>query len=250
MVRIFLLLLLPVALALPLCAEPSLAPLPDDEAARSLIQNWRSRQVWLADTQLNFLGVIEGSSTLMDMGKVGFILEQVGGRGRRYLNRDDHEWVFKAVEEQSAAELERNLPAMVTYLQLGTASELYWRQARMSTPPFGRRKGLDEIRDIAKSVFDFRNEQVDRVRRGHIAPERVLTAGNLSEFGDARRLETLRGAFQVGQAQFINQRNLVIFVALGVELLISLFIALAFLRPRPALIIELNARYQEPAPTV
>ncbi len=250
MVRSFLQLFLPLALVLPLCAEPSLPPLPDDEASRNLIQNWRTRQEWLADTQLNFLGVIEGSSTLMDFGKVGFILEQVGSRARRYLNRDDHEWVFEAVEGQSAAELERNLPAIVTYLQLGTASELYWRQARSNKPPFGQRKGLTEIRGIAKSVFDFRNAQVDKVRRGHIAPNRVLTARNLSEFGDPQRLTTLRGAFQVGQAQFTNQRNLVILLALGIELLISLFIALAFLRPRPAVIIELNARYQEPAATM
>ncbi len=250
MVRSFLQLFLALALVLPICAEPSLPPLPDDEASRNLIQNWRTRQVWLADTQLNFLGVIEGSSTLMDLGKVGFILEQVGSRARRYLNRDDHEWVFEAVERQSAAELERNLPAIVTYLQLGTASELYWRHAKSNKPPFGQRKGLTEIREIAKSVFDFRNEQVDKVRRGHIAPDRVLTARNLSEFGDPQRLTTLRGAFHVGQAQFTNQRNLVILLALGIELLISLFIALAFLRPRPAVIIELNARFQEPAATI
>ncbi len=222
-------------------AESALPPLPADEDSRRLIQRWRDRQEWLADTEANFLGVVQASSTLMDLGKVGFILEQIGGRARRYLNRNDHEWVFDAVEGQSAAEMERNLPAIVTYLQLGTASELYWRLARANKPPFGQRKGLLEIRGIAKGVFDFRNEQAERVRRGRIAADRVLTAGNLGEFGSAEKLKSLRAAFRAGRNQFVNQRNLAVLVVVAFELTIGLLIALVFLRPRPALITELNA---------
>ncbi len=222
-------------------AEPALPPLPADEDSRKLIQRWRNRQEWLADTEANFLGTVQADSTLMDLGKVGFILEQIGGGARRYLNRNDHEWVFEAVEGQSTAEMERNLPAVVTYLQMGTASELYWLLARANKPPFGRRKGLLEIRGIAKSVFDFRNEQAKRVRQGHIAADRVLTAENLGELGDSEKLKSLRAAFQSGRDQFVNQRNLVILVVLAFELAISLLIALVFLRPRPALITELKA---------
>ena len=237
--------LLPVLLLAALAplpgAEPILPPLPADEDSRKLIQRWRNRQEWLAETEANFLGTVQADSTLMDLGKVGFILEQIGGRARRYLNRNDHEWVFEAVEGQSAAEMERNLPAIVTYLQLGTASELYWRLAKANKPPFGQRKGLLEIRGIAKDVFDFRNEQVERVRKGRLAVGRVLTAGNLGEFGSAEKLKSLRAAFRNGRDQFVNQRNLVILVAVAVELSIGLLIALVFLRPRPALITELNA---------
>lgn len=241
MPRLLLLLLLLAALPPLPGAEPPLPPLPQDENARNLIERWRGRQEWLADTEANFLGAIEADSTLMDLGKVGFILEQVGGRARRYLNRNDHEWVFDAVEGQSPAEMERNLPAIVAYLQLGSASELYWRLARANKPPFGQRKGLLEIRGIAKGVFDFRNEQLERVRKGRIAPARVLTAGNLGEFGSAAKLKTLRAAFQAGRNQFINQRNLVIVAAIAFELAAGLLIALLFLRPRPAMITELNA---------
>ncbi len=228
-------------LASPAAADRPLPPLPADEDSRKLIQRWRSRQEWLADTEANFLGVVHADSTLMDLGKVGFILEQIGGGARRYLDRTDHEWVFEAVEGQSAAEMERNLPAIVTYLQLGTAAELYWRLARANKPPFGQRKGLLEIRGIAKGVFDFRNEQLERVRKGRIAPDRVLTAGNLGEFGDAAKLQSLRAAFRAGRDQFVNQRNLVVLAALAFQLAIGLLIALVFLRPRPALITELNA---------
>lgn len=242
MPRLLLLLVLLVPYPAPLPgAETALPPLPADEDSRKLIQRWRERQAWLADTEANFLGTLQADSTLMDLGKVGFILEQIGGRARRYLNRNDHDWVFEAVEGQSPAEMERNLPAIVTYLQLGTASELYWRLARANKPPFGQRKGLTAIRGIAKGVFDFRNEQVERVRKGRIAPSRVLTAGNLGEFGSAAKLKSLRAAFQDGRDQFINQRNLVILAAIAFELALGLLIALAFLRPRPAMITELNA---------
>ena len=77
----------------------------------------------------------------------------------------------------------------------------------------------------------------------------MLTAQTLGKFGSGDKLQRLRSAFEVGQDQFVNQRNLVILVVFAVELLTSLFIALVFLRPRPAVIVELKVTYVGREPT-
>ena len=131
---------------------------------------------------------------------------------------------------QSQDEFERNLPYIVNYVRLATAARNYNWNARLKEPMVGKRKGMETVRSIAKSVHDFREKHVEGVKAGTVNPSEVLTRANLGDLGEPILVRTLRRAFLDGQDQFANQRNAVVFVLLGIELIISYFVAVFVIR--------------------
>jgi len=200
---------------------------------QQLVSGLRARMAELAELESRFQGKISvevTSGPFSDIGKVDFILSQAHFVPRRFLHYQDHNFIFTAVEGQSHEELESNLAAIVNYVQLSTVSRWYNYRARRRLPLVGRRAGLAEVQEIAKKVYDFREQQLALIESGGVRPSQVLSRANLGELSDPNLLRDLEMSFQAGQSQFTLQRNLVLVVLLGVELAISFLIAVLFLR--------------------
>jgi hypothetical protein len=207
-----------------------------DSYERRLVEAWRERQAEVLDLERKFQGSIGGAS-LLELGRVGFILEQTWPISRRFLDRDDHEFVFHAVREQSEKEIEANLPALVTYLKLSTSAQAFLPVARSRKPLLGRRKGIDTLAAIAREVYEFRSRQLQRIHAGQIAPGQVLTKANLGIFGERGTLQRLEIAYEEGQRQFSLQRNLIVLAVLAVQLHIGLLVALWIRRRNDSLVV-------------
>lgn len=225
-----------------LAAAPAPIPPELDEQHRALIASFRDWLVDVAEIEKRFQGGIESSDgPFVNLGKVEFILRQARHWPRSFLHHQDHNLVFSAVKGQDDAELERNLPAIINYIQLAVASRNYHWKARRVSPLVGKREGFETVQGIARRVFDFRNQQLDLLLDEEIVPSRVLTKENLGELGEAALLPELRDAFHAGQSQVTLQRNAVMLVVFAAELVFSFAIAVVFLRRRrPATVIELN----------
>ncbi len=222
-----------VLVASSLAAAP--APLPPglNESELSIVLAYRARIDEVIEAERKFQGTLESTEgPFLDLGKVDFILQQTAAWPRNYLHDQDHNFVFSAVKGQSEAELERNLPAIIHYVRLAVASRNYHWKARNHLPLVGERRGLERVITIAKQVYDFRTQQIDRVSEGALTPAQVLTRANIGELGDPRLLAELRTSYLDGQAQFSNQRNAVVLAVFAVEIGISFLIAVVFLRRR------------------
>src|SRR5690606_15458690 len=114
--------------------------------------------------------------------------QQTADWPRRFLHDQDHNLIFSAVRGQTDAELEANLPAIIHYIRLAVASRTYHAKAKAQPPLVGERRGLDRVVSIAKQVYDFRNAQIERIRRGGLTPAGVLTRENLGALGDPKLL--------------------------------------------------------------
>jgi hypothetical protein len=225
-----------------LWAAPAPLPADLDEQHRLLIENFRSWLAEVAETEKRFQGGIETSTgPFSNLGKVEFILRQTRYWPRSFLHYQDHNFVFSAVRGQDDAELERNLPAIINYVQLAVAARNYHFKARRVKPLVGKRAGFETVEGIARRVYDFRNQQIDLLLDERLQPSRVLTKENLGELGEAVLLPQLRDAYYAGQSQVTTQRNSVMLVVFAGELLFSFAIAVIFLRRRrPATVIELG----------
>lgn len=201
------------------------ASLPDSENDRALIAAWRARQDEIREVESRFVGSLEGVR-LQDLGTVAFVLEQSRGIPRRFLDPEDHNLVFSAVEGQSDRELEANLPAMVNYIKLSMSTRALLPAARSRQPLLGRRRGMGTMVEIARSVYDFRSEQIGKVRDGQIPPQQVLTKANLGAFGQRAMVQRLEQAYREGHEQFVTQRNLVVFGVLAVQLQFGFVVAI------------------------
>jgi hypothetical protein len=190
-----------------------------------LIEAWRQRQVEVRDLQARLIGSVEGVD-LLQLSAVAFVLEQARDLPRRWLDPEDHDLVFSAVEGQNARELEANLPAIINYVRLTMSARAFVPAARMRRPLVGRRKGMETLLEIARGVYDFRFEQMRRVRAGEIPRERVLAKANLGVFGERSTLSRLERAYQEGHRQFTLQRNLVVVGVLAVQLQFGLLVAM------------------------
>ena len=232
-----------IAAAIPPTVRTAPPPIPPElgEQHRLLIGAFRAWLAEVAEIERRFQGGIDSTTgPFLDLGKVEFILRQTRHWPRNFLHHQDHNFVFSAVRGQDEAELERNLPAIINYMQLATAARTYHFRARRSNPMVGERAGFDDVEGIARRVYDFRNEQLELILAGRLHPARVLTRENLGELGGADLLPALRRSFEAGQDQVTNQRNSVVLAVLAVELLISFGIAMVFLRRRrPATVIRL-----------
>lgn len=230
-----------LCLAAGLSAEP--APLDSFTAPghRELVASLRARMAEVAEMENRFSGKLAVTSTagpFSDIGKVDFVLSHANFVPRRFLHYQDHSFIFTAVEGQSPEEFERNLHSIVNYVRLSTVSRWYNYRARRRLPLVGEREGLVEVQQIAKKVYDFREEQLELIESGGVRPSQVLSTANLGELGDLRLLRDLERSFQAGQSQFTFQRNAVIFVLLAAELLISFLIATLYLRrARPLVVV-------------
>jgi hypothetical protein len=128
---------------------------------------------------------------------------------------------------------------MINYIRLATAARMYNYRARSQQPLIGRRRGIELVGGLAKRIYDFREQQVERIKAGLVRPSQVLTTANLGEFADPALFDSLQTAYRAGQSQFANQRNSVVLVVVGVELAVSFVIAVVFLRrTRPLTVIE------------
>jgi hypothetical protein len=195
------------------------------ERDQALIQAWRQRQAEIHDLQARFVGSVEGFE-LQDLGTVAFVLEQARNVPRRFLDPQDHNFVFSAVESQNARELEANLPAMVTYIRLSMSANAFLPAARLRKPLLGQRRGMETLLEIARNVYDFRLRQLSRVRSGEIRGGQVLTKANLGALGDRATLARLEQAYKEGHEQFTLQRNLVVLGVLAVQLQFGLVVSL------------------------
>ncbi len=222
-----------IAIAVLLCAGSAEAaaelPTTAEGQRAQIIETLRQREREVAELS-QMLGVSSSFGSLPEMGKVSFVLEYANQFGRRYLHDDDHKFVYSAVKGQSQQEFERNLPYIVNYVRLATAARNYNWNGPKKQPLVGERRGLEQVQSIAKSVYDFRTKHVEAIKSGAIRPSRVLTRANLGEFGEPILVRTLRRSFLDGQEQFFNQRNSVVFVVFGIELLISYFLAVFIIR--------------------
>lgn len=214
-----------------LAAAPA-PPLPEDPAARALIERFRAEIAEVTELDDRFHGGLSGLSggSLIDLGKINFIVSQTWPLPRAYLHQDDHNFVFSAVRGQDPAELEANLPAIANYVKLAAASRIYLRNALRKEPMVGPRKGLEKVREIAERAHLFRESHVAMIKKRQFRPSRVLTPGNLGELGDPALLAELNSAFQAGEDQFSAQRNSVAFLVAGVQLAIGCIVAAVFLR--------------------
>ncbi|MBI1357018.1 MAG: hypothetical protein GC160_21980 [Acidobacteria bacterium] len=246
MPRFLRLTVLAVALLPTLRPEPAPIPPELDEQHRLLIGNFRGWLAEVVEIEKRFQGSLEISTgPFLDLGKVEFIVRQTRYWPRKWLHHQDHNLIFSAVRGQDEAELERNLPAIINYVQLATAARNYHFKARHSHPLVGKLTGFEEVEGIARRVYDFRNEQLDLILNGKVDPSRVLTRENLGELGEPNLLPELRRAYGAGQDQVSNQRNAVVLAVLAVEIGISFGIAMLFLRRRrPATVIRLRAQPQ------
>lgn len=196
-----------------------------DELDRALVQRWRQRQAEIRALQAKFVGSIEGAD-LEQLGAVGFVLEQARSVPRRFLDPEDHNLVFSAVEGQNLRELEMNLPAMANYIKLSMSASALLPAARGRKPLIGRRKGIDTLVEIARGVHDFRLEQLRKVRSGEIRPDQVLTKQNLGAFGGRDMLARLERAYNEGHRQYSGQRNMVVLGVLAIQLQFGFVVAL------------------------
>jgi hypothetical protein len=196
-----------------------------EDPDRALIESWRRRQSEVRDLQARLLGSVEGVD-LLQLSTVGFILEQARDMPRRFLDPEDHDFVFSAVEGQSSRELETNLPAIVNYVRLSMSIRAFLPAARMRRPLVGRREGMETLIEIGRGVLDFRFEQLRRVRAGEIPRARVLTKSNLGALGERSTLSRLRQAYSDGHDQFTLQRNLLLVGALAIQLQFGFLVAL------------------------
>jgi len=214
-------------------------PLPAEAGHRRLVEQFRAYIAEVGEIEARFQGRITGSAgPFADLGKMDFILSGAERYPRRYLHPDDHNFVYSAVKGQSEAELEANLPAMVNYVRLATAARMYNYRARAKQPLFGSRRGMAVVDGLAKRIYDFRKEQLAKIKSGALRPSQVLTVGNLADLGDPALYEDLLAAYRAGQEQFTNQRNSVVFVVMAVELAFSFLIAaLVLRRVRPLTVI-------------
>ncbi|MEZ5361285.1 MAG: hypothetical protein R2748_02810 [Bryobacterales bacterium] len=216
-----------------LSAEPAPLPAGLSESEQRIVVAYRDWLDEVAHAEAKFQGTLEVTDgPFRDLGKVDFILQQTGEWPRRYLHDRDHDLIFSAVRGQSDAELEANLPAIIHYIRLAVASRTYHWKARHQLPLVGKRRGLERVVAIAKQVYDFRTEQIERIKSGALPPSQVLTRANLGDLGDPKLLADLRGSFFDGQDQFTNQRNAVVLGVFAVEVGISFLIAVVFLRRR------------------
>jgi hypothetical protein len=206
------------------------------ERDRALIEAWRQRQAEIRDLQARFLGSVEGFD-LQQLGTVAFVLEQARNVPRRYLDPQDHNFVFSAVEGQNARELETNLPAMVNYIKLSMSASAFLPAARHRKPLVGRRKGMETLVEIARKVYDFRSRQLSKVRAGEIRTAQVLTKANLGSLGERATLARLEQAYDEGHQQFTLQRNLVVLGVLAVQLQFGLVVALWIRRKAEGLVV-------------
>ncbi len=218
------------------CLTPLLHAAPAVAPVSPLLAAFRARVAEAADLEEHYGGAslfgLAGDS-LEDLAKVDFIVSATYPLPRRYVHSDDHRLVYSAVKGQPTFELEANLPAIINYIRLATASRMYHRQASTRKPLIGAPAGYETIEGIARRVFDFRKEQLARIDQRKIRPSRVLTPANLGELADPVLISELETAQQAGRDQFTNQRNAVVFVVIGFELVISFGIAVLFLRKRP-----------------
>jgi hypothetical protein len=198
---------------------------PADEQDRALVDAWRERQAEIRALQARFMGSVEGFD-LQELGTVAFVLEQARSVPRRFLDPQDHTFVFSAVEGQNARELEANLPAMVNYIKLSMSANALLPAARIRKPLVGRRKGMATLLEIARKVYDFRSEQLNRLRAGQIRSGEVLTRTNLGALGDPATLLRLEQAYEEGHQQFTVQRNMVLLGVLAVQLQFGAVVAL------------------------
>ncbi|MCB9383225.1 MAG: hypothetical protein H6509_01315 [Bryobacterales bacterium] len=228
----FCLLILVLTAALQAAEQPPL-PAGFSESEQRIVVAYREWLDEVAHAEAKFQGTLEVTDgPFRDLGKVDFILQQTGDWPRRYLHDRDHDLIFSAVRGQSDAELEANLPAIIHYVRLAVASRTYHWKARHQLPLVGKRRGLDRVIAIAKQVYDFRTEQIERIKAGSVPPSQVLTRANIGELGDPKLLADLRGSFVDGQNQFTNQRNSVLIGVFAIEVGISFLIAIVFLRRR------------------
>ena len=230
-------LLLIATLASALDAAPSVAPL------SPMVSAFRARIAEAAELEDQYGGGslfgLAGDS-LKDLAKVDFIVSATYPMPRRFVHSDDHRLVYSAVKGQPLHELESNLPAIVNYMRLATASRLYHRQASKREPLIGPPAGYATIVGIARRVFDFRKEQLALIDQRRIRPSRVLTPANLGDLAKPALIQELESAHRAGKDQFTNQRNSVVFVVIAFELLISIGIAAVFLRRRqPAVLVRI-----------
>ena len=198
---------------------------PADQLDRALIEKWRERQAEIRALQAKFLGSVDGVD-LQQLGTVGFVLEQARNVPRRFLDPEDHDLVFSAVEGQSMRELETNLPAMANYIKLAMSASARLPAARGRKPLVGQRKGIDTLVEIARGVYDFRAEQLRRVRSGEIRRSQVLSKANLGAFGERDMLTRLEQAYDEGHRQYSGQRNLVVLGVLAIQLQFGFVVAL------------------------
>jgi multidrug efflux pump subunit AcrA (membrane-fusion protein) len=212
------------------------ASAPADEWERTVVEAWRQRQTEIRGLQERFLGSVEGFD-LQELGMVAFVLEQARRVPRRFLDPLDHNLVFSAVEGQNARELETNLPAMVNYIRLSMSANAFLPAARLRKPLVGRRKGMETLLEIARSVYDFRSRQLGRVRAGEIPSGQVLTKANLGVLGDRATLARLEQAYDEGHDQFTLQRNLVVLGVLAVQLQFGFVVALWIRRKAEGLVV-------------
>ncbi len=230
-------LLLIVCFASALDAAPTAAPV------SPLVSAFRARIAEAIEMEQHYGGGslfgLTGDS-LQDLAKVDFIVSATYPFPRRFVHSDDHRLVYSAVKGQPDFELEANLPAIINYMRLATASRLYHRQASTREPLVGAPAGRETIVGIARRVFDFRKRQLALIDQRRVRPSRVLTPANLGELAEPGLIEELETAHQAGRDQFTNQRNAVVFVVIGFELVISFGIAVLFLqRRRPSVVVRI-----------
>ena len=221
-----------IAFTVLLCAAAAAAdelPVTAEGQRDQIIDTLREREREVGELS-KALGVTSSLGSLPEMGKVSFVLEYANQFGRRYLHDDDHKLVYSAVRGQSKEEFEENLPYIVNYVRLATAARNYNWNGRQRQPLVGERRGLEQVQSIAKSVYQFRTKHVEAVKSGAIQPSKVLTRANLGDFGEPILVRTLRRSFLDGQEQFSNQRNSVVFVVIGFELLVSYVVAVFIIR--------------------
>ncbi len=211
-------------------------PATNDEPDRALIHAWRQRQTEIRDLEARFVGSVEGFG-LQDLGTVGFVLEQARNIPRRFLDPQDHNFVFSAVESQGVRELETNLPAMVNYIRLTMSANAFLPAARLRKPLLGHRRGMETLLEIARNVYDFRARQLSRVRAGEIRSGQVLTKANLGMLGDRATLARFEQAYREGHEQFTLQRNLVVLGVLAVQLQFGLVVSFWIRRKGDGLVV-------------
>ncbi len=208
----------------------------DHDLDRILIERWRARQAEIRELKSRFIGSVDGVD-LEELGTVAFVLEQARRVPRRFLDPEDHNFVFSAVEGQSLREIEQNLPAMANYIKLSMSASALLPAARSRKPLVGRRKGIDTLVEIARGVYDFRAEQLRRVRDGEISRAHVLTRANLGAFGQRDLLARLEQAYNEGHRQYSSQRNLVVLGVLAIQLQFGFVVAMWIRRKAEAFVV-------------
>ena len=181
------------------CAVVSASePVPADETNR-LVRDFRAKLAELRDLEAKFKGSLIGGGSLAELGQIGFILSQAGSSVRRRLNDDDRAFVDAAVRGQSQEELERNLPAIISYVRLSAFAGPMAAHARLQWPWLGTGRDLSTLVKLERDVAKFRARQYSRVRKERAAAAHVLTRSNLGPLGDAGTYRELQHAFRSGE---------------------------------------------------